>query len=67
MTEPILIYTIVSLVLGGIAATITIWIGPDVLPRANGRGTFLSPKVSAIGVGLFVTVLWPVLLIGACL
>lgn len=63
MTIAILIYVAVSLVLGGAAATIEIWSRPADLPCADGRGTFKAPPYSALWMGLFVMVLWPILLI----
>lgn len=67
MTVEIIVYVALSLVLGGVAATITIWMNSDEIPRAAGQGTFTSPKLTAIGIGLFVAVLWPLLLISAVL
>jgi len=60
-TVAILIYAGLSLVVGGIAASYEIWSKPVMLDRANGRGKFRSPKASAIGICLFVTILWPIL------
>jgi hypothetical protein len=65
--EAILTYAAVSVVLGGIVAAIVIWTDPDVPPPADGRGAFLHPKIRAIGIGLFVAVVWPLLLIGSIL
>ena len=50
MTIAVLAYAALSLVLGGIAATYEIW-------------HFPSPKVSAVGIGLFVALFWPVLVV----
>lgn len=63
-----LVYIALSLVLGGITATIEIWWQPPtMLDRADGRGKFRSSRSTtgeAILFGLFVVVLWP-FLVGA--
>lgn len=59
-----LIYTGLSLLIGGIAVTYEIWHKPLMLDHADGRGKFPSPKAQGselIFLGLFVAVLWPVL------
>ena len=66
MKIAILIYVAVSLLFGAIAATFEVWTRPVELPRATG-GTHPSPPFSALGVGLFVTLFWPVILIGVIL
>lgn len=61
-----LIYVIVSVLIGGTAATYEIWHKPATLDRADGRGTFPSPKMTIgelVAFGLFVAVLWPLLLV----
>lgn len=64
MTLIVLIYVGLSLFFGGIAATIETWIPTHELPRAGRwRGREIE-RPSAIGMGLFVAVLWPLLLIG---
>lgn len=65
--EVLIVYVTVSVVLGGSVAAIVILTDSDEQPRADGRSTFLSPKVRAIGIGLFVAVVWPLLLIGSLL
>ena len=67
MTTVLLIYTGLSLLIGGCAATYEIWSTPTLLDRADGRGKFASPKSSAIGIGLFVAVVWPVVVLIAIL
>lgn len=57
----LLIYVSLSLLLGGAAATYEIWSPPTMLDRADGRGKFPSPKVGAVGIALFVAILWPAL------
>lgn len=66
MKIAILIYVAVSLLLGAMVATFEVWSRPAELPRAEG-GTFPSPPHGALAIGLFVTVFWPVLLIGVIL
>lgn len=65
-TLVLLIYAALSLVLGGCAATYEIWSAPAMLDRADGRGKFPSPKSTtgeAIGIGLFVALVWPVVVV----
>ena len=62
-----LIYAGLSLMIGGCAATYEIWSPPTMLDRADGRGKFPSPKSSAIGIGLFVAIVWPIVIIIAIL
>jgi hypothetical protein len=62
----IVVYVGLSLVLGGIAATAELSIQPTMLDRADGRGKFASPRAGigeALWLGVFVTVLWPYLLV----
>ena len=64
MTTAILIYTAVSLIIGGAAASYEIWHRPLMLDRADGRGKFPSPKMKTgevISFGLLVTLFWPLL------
>lgn len=66
MTVVIVVYTAVSLVIGGICTTYEIWHCPIMLDRADGRGKFQSPKMSGgelIFFGLFVALLWPILVL----
>ena len=59
-----LLYTGLSLLIGGIAVTYEIWHRPLMLDRADGRGKFPSPKMQGselIFFGVFVAALWPVL------
>jgi hypothetical protein len=64
-TLVILVYGALSLLIGGVAATVEIWTPPTMLDRADGRGKFPSPKVSAIGIGLLVALFWPGLVVVA--
>jgi hypothetical protein len=62
------IYLSVSIVFGAIAAIVEIWLGEGpFLPRSDGRGWFRSPRVNAIGLGVFVAALWPLLILGMLL
>lgn len=64
MTSVILVYAVVSLLLGGAAMTYEIWHRPAVLDRADGRGTFPSPKMALgelIFFGMIVALCWPLL------
>ena len=66
MTTILFLYAALSLVLGGCAATYEIWSTPTMLDRADGRGKFSSPKSTvseALGIGLFVAVVWPVVVV----
>jgi len=64
VTAAILVYIALSLVFGGIAATVELWTPPTMLDRADGRGKFSSPRPrlsEALGIGLFCAGLWPFL------
>lgn len=64
MTLAILVYAVVSLVIGAVAATYEIWHRPTKLDRADGRGTFSSPKMGlgeVIFFSLFAALFWPLL------
>jgi hypothetical protein len=63
----VIAYAAASLLLGGLAAMYEIWHRPMMLDRADGRGKFPSPKMSAVEVVLFVAVLWPILAVVATL
>jgi len=61
-----LIFAIVSVLIGGVAVTYEIWHEPARLDRADGRGTFPSPKLRGgelVFFGLFVILLWPLLVL----
>ena len=65
----ILVYGVLSIAFGGVAATVESWDRPPtMLDRADGRGKFASPRSNlsdAILIGVFVMLLWPLLLIAA--
>jgi hypothetical protein len=66
----ILLYVGVSLVVGGVAATIETWSPPTMLDRADGRGKFPSPPMKlgeALVFGAFVAIFWPILALGVLL
>ena len=66
MTTAILVYAALSLLVGGAAVTYEIWHRPLMLDRADGRGKFPSPKMSAgevISFGLIVALFWPLLVV----
>jgi hypothetical protein len=68
MTTALIVYIAVGLGLGTLASWAEIRLQRDarsnVLDRASGPGTFKSPVYPVIGIGLFVAVFWPLLLIG---
>jgi hypothetical protein len=58
------VYAIVSVLIGGAAVTYEVCHEPARLDRADGRGTFPSPKLRGgelVFFGLFVALLWPLL------
>jgi len=64
MTIVILVYAVVSLLIGGAAMTYEIWHRPAMLDRADARGTFPSPKMALgelIFFGMVVAACWPLL------
>lgn len=64
MTTAIGVYAVLSLVIGGVAATYEIWHCPVLLDRADGRGEFPSPKMGlgeVIFFSLFAALFWPLL------
>jgi hypothetical protein len=67
MMIALFVYIAMGLVLGGVAAYVEVTDKPTDLECADGRGTFKNPKYSAIGIGLFVAVFWPILLISVAM
>jgi hypothetical protein len=67
MTIALIVYIAGGIVFGGLAATFEIWDRPADLDRADGSGTFKSPRFDALWIGLFVAVCWPLLLIAVVL
>lgn len=67
MLIALIVYIAVGLALGGAAAYVEFTDEPIDLERADGRGTFKNPKYSALGIGLFVMVFWPLLLISVAM
>lgn len=63
MMTALVVYITVGLVLGALAAWAEIRGVLSERERADGHGTFKSPPYSAIGIGLFVAVFWPLSLI----
>ena len=64
VTVVIIVYAVLSLVIGGAAATYEIWHRPVLLDRADGRGKFPSPRIGfgeAIFFSLFAALFWPLL------
>lgn len=64
MIVAVVIYVDVSLLFGGAAMTYEIWHRPTMLDRADGRGTFPSPKMALgalIFFGMIVALCWPLL------
>jgi hypothetical protein len=53
-----MIYMIISLLFGGIATTVEVW---SPRARGDGRGQHPAPDLSAIGMGIFVAIFWPLL------
>ena len=57
MTEMIVTYGAVSLVLGGSAAAFVIWM--DDAPPSTKQREAPPPTLKAIGIGLIVAIIWP--------
>jgi len=64
------VYVGISIFFGGCAFALELWwisMSIPLLERADGRGYFKSPAVSALALGLFAAIVWPLLLVGAIL
>lgn len=62
-----LVYVVLSLLIGGIVATVETWSPRSSFDRADGRGKFQSPPVGVIAMGLTAFLIWPILLVSLIL
>ena len=61
-----IIYAGLSLLIAGVVVTYDLYSPPTMLDRADGRGKHPAPKSTTgelIGIGVFVAIVWPVLLV----
>ena len=61
-----IVYVGLSLLIAGVVVTYDLYSPPTMLDRADGRGKRLAPKSTdgeLIWLGVFVAIVWPVLLV----
>ena len=61
-----IVYAGLSLLIAGVVVTYELYSSPTMLDRADGRGKHPSPKSPTgelIAIGVFVAIIWPVLLV----